>query len=393
MDPARDMALLNDSEDPTPEAETSPEDLRLAPHRQVQKFLVSTPAPLSDEFASPGLLVREAHTGLRQRPGHQHRIGPDGRTALIVSFRTPAADHDSFIIPDYDHVGDMVCAYLAVLYGKRFDNHGAIESSGFFRVPDLTALDAHVDRRLPTASGNPRADAPIPLSLGEVARLLPLLFGKPGRSPQATVFRTAARFYLRALQAEETDIEVAYLHLITAGEILSNSMDVSPEHLLDADTRRALEKIEGGLADGPKLARMIRGKLRAIRRRFVWAFEQLTDEAFFVRGEAKHAHERLKQNVFLKTLAAAYDLRSHYVHTGKAFDDWVRPRGNPPPEIHHGRPLMDDRSFAQILGSAPTFTGLERIVRYGLLRFAEQQLQVRLHSDNGDERDTTASHG
>lgn len=374
--------MPTDADDQKSEPDTELEDLRLAPHRRVQKFLVSTPGPLADHFESPALVVREAHTGLRQRASHQQRIGPNGRTALVLSFRTPAADHDSFIIPDYDHVGDMMCAYLAVLYGKRFDNHGAIESSGFFRVPDLAALDVHVDRRVPTASDRPRADFPIPLSLREIGRLQQLLFGEPGRSPQASVFRTASKFYLRALQTEEADIEVAYLHLITSGEILSNALDVSPDQLLDAQTRRALEKIEAGLVDGPKLAHMMRGKLRAIRRRFVWAFEQLTDAAFFTRGEAKHSHERFKTDNFLKAIAAAYDLRSHYVHTGKAFADMVRPRGDPPPELNHGRPIIEDKAFGQILANAPTFTGLERIVRYGLLRFAEDRLEVRLNASN-----------
>lgn len=356
---------------------TTPSASALRPHRQVQKFLLSTPAPLSDQFESPGLLIQEAHTGLRQRAGHQQRIGRSGRTALIVSFQTPASDHDGFIIPDYDHVGDMMCAYLAVLYGKRFDNHGAIESSGFFRVPDLGALDAYIDRRLPTASNITRADIPVPLSLREVERLLPLLFGSAGRSPEATTFRTASRFYLRALQAEEADVEVAYLHLITCGEVLSNAMRISPDQLVDAQTRRALERIENGLEEGSKVAAMIRSKLRSIRRRFIWTFEQLTDGDFFDRGEAA-SHGRLRADDFLKTLAAAYDLRSHYVHTGRSFGDWVRPRGHNVDEVQVGRPVVEDKSFARILANAPTFSGLERLVRHALLRFSADNLEVRV---------------
>jgi hypothetical protein len=33
---------------------------------------------------------------------------------------------------------------------------------------------------------------------------------------------------------------------------------------------------------------------------------------------------------------------------------------------------VDDADFGRTLAAAPTFIGLERIVRYGLLRFAEQ---------------------
>uniref|UniRef100_B0T903 Uncharacterized protein n=1 Tax=Caulobacter sp. (strain K31) TaxID=366602 RepID=B0T903_CAUSK len=350
----------------------------LAPHRQIQKFLISTTTRLSGDYAARGLIVREAYPGLRQRATHQQRVGPAGRTVLTLSFRMPAEDHDSIIIPDYDHVADMVCAYLAVLYGKRFDNHGAIESSGFFRIPDLAPLDVFADRQLPTNSDQSRADFPVSLSLGEMGRLSSLMFGEAGRSSQASVFRGAARFYLRALKAAEADIEVAYLHLITAGEILSNASEVDADHLLDAQTRQALDKIERGLPEGPKIARMVRGKLRSIRRRFIWTFTHWTDPPFFERGEAVHPFQRLRANGFLKTVSAAYDLRSRYVHTGKAFGDIVAPRGARLSEVQSGRPIVDDPAFGKILAEAPTFTGLERLVRYGLLRFAQASLDADL---------------
>ena len=89
----------------------------------------------------------------------------------------------------------------------------------------------------------------------------------------------------------------------------------------------------------------------------------------------------LQAATFAKTLAAAYDLRSHYVHTGKAFADWVRAYGDPPPEVHHGQPIVEDKAFGRILANSPTFPGLERVVRYGLLAFAQDRLGVRLRDE------------
>ena len=34
-----------------------------------------------------------------------------------------------------------------------------------------------------------------------------------------------------------------------------------------------------------------------------------------------------------------------------------------------GRPVVEDRDFARTLAKAPTFSGLERLVRYCLLKY------------------------
>jgi hypothetical protein len=351
----------------------------LVPHEIVQKYLISTTCKLTDHFASAGLIAREAHPGLRHQEANARRDSPGGRMAITLSFYAERpVDLPAVIIPNHDHVGDMMCAYLAVLYGKRFDNHGSFESAGFFNLPDLRAMDAFTDPGLPSNNDRLRADFPIPLSLTEIGRLGPLMFSQVGRSADASVFRNAARFYLRALQAAESDAEIAYLHLITCGEILSSATDVPADQLLDGQTRRLLERIEAAMPDGAAIAKIVRGKLRSIRRRFIWTFANLTDAGFFHRGEAKNGFARLRRESFLKTLAAAYDLRSRYVHTGNGFGDLVQPRGDSAAEVQLGRPIVEDKALGKILAEAPTFTGLERIVRYALLRFAQDRLEARL---------------
>ena len=362
-------------------ATAPPDEARgsLKPHEGVQKFLISTTARLTDHFTAPALIAHEAYPGLQHHANYARRGIAGGRTAITLSFRAePELDLPKVIIPSYDHVAEMMCAYLAVLYGKRFDNHGAFEGAGLFYLPDLRAMDAFADPELPTNNDQPRADFPVPLSLAEMGRLSRLMFFEPARSSAASVFRNAAKFYLRALQAAETDVEVAYLHLITCGEILSSASEVSADQLLDAQTRHMLTRIEAALPDGAAVARTVRGKLRSIRRRFIWTFTELTDPDFFTRSEAKDPWGRLRAERYLKTLAAAYDLRSRYVHTGQGFGNRVQPRGGQGAEVQAGRPIVDDKAFGKILADAPTFTGLERIVRYGLLRFAQARLEVGL---------------
>ncbi len=356
----------------------------LAPHRDIAKFLISSTCDFADRFQSSGLLIAEALPGLRDRAGYQRRTAASGgRYAFTLAFGTPAADQGGIIIPTYEHVADMMCAYLAVLYGKRFDNHGAMEFSGLFGLPNLRVMDQTADSAFPFNTAGRRADLGFELSLSQVARLTPLMFGQAGRSHDGSIFRSAAKYYLRALQAAEPDIEVAYLHLVTAGEILSNAIDIPQDQLLDAKTREQLTRIESELTDGAPIARAMRKKLRSVKARFVATFRHLVDTSFFDRAEAEGAYARLRRADFPKVLGAAYDLRSRYVHSGEAFGDWVAPRGRATEEVQSGRPMVQDKAFAKTLAAAPTFIGLERIVRYALLRFAER-LQVDTRMEAAD---------
>ena len=272
------------------------------------------------------------------------------------------------MIPNYDYVGDACCRHLSVLYGKRFDNHGSIEGAGVFHLPTFNQFGLMSLPSLPQNSHEPRADFPVPLDLGEARRLLPLWFGQ-GQPPLLLKFNAACKFYLRALQVAERDPEVAYLHLISSGEILADSVERPKDVLLDDEIKGVLARIEAEMCGGRKLARMLRGRMRQLKRGFIHALSGLVDQDFFCRGEAKHDYGRLKADSFAKALGAAYDLRSRYVHTGTPFSIWVRPdAGND--EVQSGRPITGDEELSDILAAAPTYIGLERVVRYCLLRFA-----------------------
>lgn len=344
----------------------------LKPDRTVQKFLISAPCAFTGEFEIEGLLLAHAWPGIRDRAALARRAsGEVGRGAFILAFRTDPADHGGVVIPNYDHIGEMVCSYLSLLYGKCFSNHGAVEASGFYNLPSLQNWDANADTVLPQNKVSPRPDFAIPLVLNEAWRLVPLLFGETTHNDDVRAFRGAAKFYHQALRAAEQDLEVAYLHLITAGEIISEAVKIEPDRLFDAQTRGLLDRIEKGLPDGARVARSIRSKLRSIRRRFVHTLRSLTDDGFFERTEASESFARLTMAAYPKTLAAAYDLRSQYVHTGQSFGHWIAPRGIYTDEIQIGRPVVDSKSFARVLADAPTYVGLERIVRHALLRFSE----------------------
>jgi hypothetical protein len=353
--------------------EKAPDDRApLKPARDVQKFLISASCHMAGRLDTPNLLIADAMPGLGNRATYQRLLSTENaRTVFTLVFRTNPDDQAGFIIPQYDWVAEQLCGILSLFYGKRFDSHGAIENSGLFGLPDLRALDLFCDPRLPQNGNLPRCDFGHPLELERFESMLPLVLGAPGRDPRVVPFRTALKFYQQALLAAEHDMEIAYLHLISAGEILTGTFELDEALLVDAQTRALLARIGAGMPDGEKTARIVRSKLRGIKRRFVFGLESLLDPHFFEQSLAAHRFARLESSAIVKRLGAAYDLRSCYVHTGQSFGIVVGPRGMDREEVQTGKPMHEDKEFAKALACAPTYVGLERILRYCLLRYLQ----------------------
>jgi hypothetical protein len=165
------------------------------------------------------------------------------------------------------------------------------------------------------------------------------------------------------LQTAERDPEVAYLHLITAGEILANAHRPESSDELDEEVRAILDQVRQHVPDGEKAAKVLTSRMRQIKRRFRSTVENLIDDEFF--GLTHNSVPwRFKKENFSKHVSGAYDIRSRYVHSGHAFGGWIAPRGDCSEEVRHG--------ISEDVKAAPTYVGLERVIRYCLVRFAER---------------------
>ncbi|MBC7985112.1 MAG: hypothetical protein H7X93_00345 [Sphingomonadaceae bacterium] len=344
----------------------------LKAREDIQKILLSTPTRFTGEFLSPDVIVTHAwpplYTG--RQDWLRHQGSPLGRTALVLSFRTPPPTKaPGVIVPNYEAAGELVASVLSLLFGKRFDSHGPLEMSGHFGVPDLTLFNSPTDPTLPHNAEKVRADHPIPLVLSEIARILPLIVESQIDQRSGAAFHSAAKFYRQALTSIEDDPEVAYLHLITAGEIISGRIPFDEDQHFDDDLSEALRLIESEMPEGKRISNLLRSRLRGIKRRFVSTIVSMVDDQFFERREAAHHFCALRRDDFRMRVAAAYDLRSQYVHTGYAFGRWITLR-HQNSEIQAGEPIVPDRNMQKVLYRAPLFGGLERIIRYVLLNFA-----------------------
>ena len=334
----------------------------LRPEKTTTKILLSTPSYLVGNYEEEDFLIAIAFS-------NEHRYDPRNKEYFVLTVKTPPPKRSAgAVIPDYSGIGDVLSIYLSILYGKRFDNHGIIESVGLFRLPNYFYFNNY-DPDLPFNNRKPRHDLEIPLSLRELKRIAPLLHEGEVDPRFDNFLISAGRFYVHALQHAETQPEVAFLDLITCGEILSYFYEYDQDILLDDEIKKDLIRIEKEINSGREIAKHIRNRLYSVKRRFVITLHDLLNPYFFQQSEAKSKWERLDENDISTRIKAAYDLRSKYVHSGVNFGRLVEPSGGRNNEIQVGEPVIDDPEFRKIITRSPTLIGMERIMRFCLLRF------------------------
>lgn len=340
---------------------------KFKPKDTIHKILISTTSRFRGEFSSKNIAICHAWPRSQSAPATMRmEESPSSRSGFVLAFQTEKRE-GSILIPDYSPTGDVICSYLAVLFGKRFDSHGLIEGSGFYNIPDLSLYATLCDHTLPFNTHRPREDFRVPLrleNLSSVLDALEVLNKHPGKEDR---IRVACKFYMQSLQNAERDVEVAYLHLVAAGEVLSSLFDYDNNTLMDDATKKDFVKIEECLgSDGIKIVNRLGRKLQWVKKRFTSSIVRLLDDKFYVD----------KMNAFTKaninaSIGAAYDLRSKYVHSGTSFGHWIKPNSRFG-DVMLGKPVVEDGDFAKILEKAPTYLGLERMIRYCILKYLNQ---------------------
>jgi hypothetical protein len=258
---------------------------------------------------------------------------------------------------------------LSILYGKRFDNHGLVQNSGILFLPSYSPFSV-CEPDLPFNNQEPRPDLEIPLSFTEIRRIAPLFYRGRVDERFHPFLLSSGRFYVHALQHAESQPEIAFLDLITCGEILSNFFEYKQDDLLDAEIKADLAKIEKQLEGGYEIVQRIRHQLLNVKRRFVKTILRLLSPYFFKQTEAKEFGALDEKNISAR-IRAAYDLRSNYVHSGVNFGTHIKARRMFNNEVMIGirAPDIGNKNLEKILFKSPTLLGMERIIRYCLLRF------------------------
>lgn len=345
----------------------------IAPSENLHRFLISTTSRFTGSYESQRVRIDHAWTldGPPRRVWQGFEEGPLSRNFFALSLLVDPPEKESILEPSVDWVGDQFCILLSIFFGKRFDNHGMFVSKGRFSVPNL-------EETLPISYSSegpyghqPRGDLGIPLVLDRFAPLVALASGEVERTKATDLLFAAGKFYLRSLQVFERQPEFAYLDLVNCGEVLANFRRYRTRDLLDDETRGFLVRIREELEGGKAIEKRLLSGMRQITERYTRTLLGLLTKRFFEGSECDDELWRIDESGIEKRIRASYKLRSSYLHSGASFGTWIRPRGPGGSEITipGGRPVGMSQALSRVVTSAPSFMGLERIMRFCLLRF------------------------
>ena len=341
------------------------------PRKDITKYLISTPARFTGECTSENYYLVAAHDNHRKTSYSARTDERIFRQYLELAVETPEYDGNSIKIPDYTHISDNFCIALSVIFGKRFDSHGLLQQHGRGYVPVVDGVNAIYNKNLCFNSLDPRSNYGVSLELSNFKKIQKVVFEQEEslKSAQET-FLYAGRFYAQSLRQVEDSPEIAFLSLITVGEILSSHFKYPIEDLIDGQTKELLRELRQAEGLGQKIANKVEAKLYGISEAFCKYLLECLDDNFFERPEAKRSYEQLKKGDIKQRLKAAYNMRSQFVHAGKFQSNWMSVNYlNNNEEVIHGSPVIVDKDTEKMIKRSPTFIGMERIMRYALIMF------------------------
>lgn len=341
------------------------------PRADITKFLLSTPARFQGRCRTEWYYLMEAHENRGKMTYSSWEDERTFRQYIELAVLTRKMTEKELIFPDYSALGESFAVAMSVLFGKRFEFHGITQQHGFGYVPLVDPRNTICNKNLCFNSSTPRADYGIAIDLANFTKIENLLLEQEDnlRNAQSTFFY-AGRFYLQSLNEVEKSPEIAFISLITSVEILASYFKYRTEDLLDEDTYKLLLALEGIDDIGPKLASKVRTKVLGISEGLCKFMMESLDDQFFERSESKRKENGLKKADIKRRIKAAYDIRSKIVHAGKFHRGWMQVNYlDNNDEIMYGDPVIDDKDIRKSISRSPTFIGMERMVRYSLIKF------------------------
>jgi hypothetical protein len=246
----------------------------LRPDRTIIKILISSTSRFVGEYASKLFLITHSWNQRYDRASDlaQTRENPYCRNYFVVAFNIGAPDPVNGYCYNSVSLGEIICSYLSILFGKRFDNHGVIEENGLFSTPDLQLGSPVSYVEIGLNNHKPRKDLEIELKLNQIKLIEPLLNSLIQKNDLDIRFQntlnSAGKFYLNSIRVFEKDPEIAFLHLVSCGEVLANYYEYAYEELFSKEDRDIFTEIQKKCDKGESICNNIKKRLIQIRRRY-----------------------------------------------------------------------------------------------------------------------------
>lgn len=345
---------------------TSP---NLKPTKTTARYLLSSSARIIGGFEDDDYAVVIAHSRGGWSLHTQLKETPHTRNFAVVTVEHEEWEPPKVVAPNYQWVAGIVADVGAVWFGKQVEYHGELQAHGAFMVPDLR-FDLTEMPTLGPYGHQPRKDLGVELNWATLKPVLQTVFAA---GDKADLLVLAARHYNRALGTFNRDPEAAYVHLVTALEILAGTVQPPDEELYGKELLAALGSI-ATLKDGNAILALIKPRLYQIKRRVVHLCKAYAAPRLFEGTEAVDNHGPLQVSTFEACVKAAYDVRSRHLHAGVHPGGHILPMEAARNEMPMGTPVHHDAEMKKALAKAPTFLGLERTTRIVLLKFIHRKL-------------------
>lgn len=348
----------------------------------LNKVLFSSPMHFAGLFDTESFLVTHAFpgTGNTVLLNQQQVRNSASRYYYIMMFRAEPDEElgRTRMVKDYSHFAKSIIAVMSVYFGKQFDFHGIIEHAGMFNIPIMYNAIPITDMELGAFDDHPRTSISIDLNFTKCAPIFSLFQDTtPIDIHLFKVFVAAARLYLRALQSYHQDIENAYIDLVVCGEMISGYFkDYTKEELYDKELNDITDAMaSSGLSE--KHISIIKRRIYQVKKTFKAGIKRLLNNSFFEKSDAPYPHSSLKSEQLDQSLSATYDLRSDHTHNGIYFAPYARPFDRSDLCMSS---LSDKKRDNKYCHKALSFSGLERMIRFCLLRML-QNGGLELHED------------
>jgi len=377
------------------------------PDPNIHKYQISTPCYFVGHYENDYIALELAQPSVDESFTTWDSIHNTAyaRNYIIIVFKSidkyKKDDVDSYLYS----FARRISILLSVYYGKCINEHGFLEFNGGYWIPtsintvpnkyNFIAPFNQIPRKdLGDIMNSPGSNRPC---LDGVKRIAPIFDTILDETEFNNILLTAGSFYLHSLQSFNNDPEIAYLDLISCGEVLSNfkGFNYDDDKLLPEDLLNDFNKLEIECKEIIDIAKL-KKNFRSIKRRFTLTLLKLVNNYYFNNiandlGSSSFFNYHynkiiLKDNAKIN-IKYSYDIRSKYLHAGKSFGKYIIPFRNSITEIRVGEIPDDigDSDFRKALNNALLYVGLERIMRFCLLRFIHKfsgiEIDERLNDD------------
>jgi len=333
------------------------------------KHLISTPTKIVGEYHGSYCSIKHAWQ-LGNRKSITEASNDEQEFFVIELNEFPKEIVESNGLNEFRgyNIGFMISELLAILFGKVFYYHGAIEQNNLYTIPNIEYIRHEYKKSYPYNSKT-RPDLNIELNLEEVnkiGKIVNLKFGKD-KIKNIRELLAAAKQYLLALQYAHNDQDIAYISLVESGEIFSNSIKIDETKLYDKKILDVLNEVKE-LENGEKKYNLLKGKLRQISNRYMIAILEYLDDSFYGTSYSNDSQYSFTKENVRGYIKRSYDLRSKYVHNGESFGSGTMISMDFNWEINNGWNSNTSKDMKKCLLKSASFVGLERIIHYCLYK-------------------------